>query len=153
MPLRKVLRSISVDWAQLRAAIAGIGSGWSCVKTPSFRALQGAPCEALCRFAHLGSETFQKRAKRPLFFKISISPCTESRTRVDSSDSQVACPAKAPTACLTTRPTRHWKYLRVGCILRLAMRETTVNCKFAPVRAQSSRFWKVSVWILNFQMS
>ena len=152
MPFRKVLRLIPHDWANLRVVIAGKGSGWSCSKTPSFRALQGASCEALCRFAHLGSETLQKRAKRPLFFEISIFACTESRTRVDSSDGQVACPAKAPTACLTTRPTRHWNFLRVDDISRLAMRETTVNCKFAPVRAQSSRFCKISVWILNFQM-
>ena len=135
MPFRKVLRLIPHDWANLRVVIAGKGSGWSCSKTPSFRALQELPSSlwssmlirASTSKLHLGSEALRKRAKLPVFFEISISSCTESRTRVDSWDSQVACREIAPTACLTTRPTRYWKFLRVNSILRLAMRETTVN--------------------------
>ena len=50
MPSRNIWRSISLDRANQSAEIAGIGWGWYIGTDPSFRALQGAPCEALCRF-------------------------------------------------------------------------------------------------------
>ena len=72
LPFKNVLRSSFLDRANLRAAIAGIGSGWYCGKTPSFRGLLGAPFEARCRFALLGSESLQKGAKQHLFVEMSI---------------------------------------------------------------------------------
>ena len=140
MPLRNALRSIFLDRANLKAATAGIGSGWYCSKTPSFRALQGALCEALSRFAHVWSESLQKGAKWPYVCEMSImTMCTQHgnsvvRTNVDRHNHGDAL---APSRRLTTEPTGHWTFARVDDFWRLTLRETTVNFKF-------SREWQTS---------
>ena len=146
MPFKKVLRSIfpwlsksegGNCWHRFRLILrwssklqSATGSSlWSCVQIRACCVWNGA-----------------KKSKIPLTlgdFDIHLHGESNCQTSVDSSDSQVAC--------LTTRPTWYQKYLRVDGISGLAVRKTTVNCKFASVRAQSSRFWKVSVWILDFQ--
>ena len=134
MPLRNALRSIFLDRANLRATTAGIGSGWYCSKTPSFRALQGALCEALSRFAHVWSESLQKGAKWPYVCEMSImTMCTQHgnsvvRTNVDRHNHGDAL---APSRRLTTEPTGHWTFARVDDFWRLTLRETTVNFKFS----------------------
>ena len=126
-------KGLEVDFCRLIESEGG-WHGFRLILRPSFsryslREAEEAPCDALCRFAHLGSETVRKRAKQPARFKISISGCSESRTRVDSlsPDSQIACPANAPTACLTTRPTRLWKRLGVDGVL--CARRPRDNCE------------------------
>ena len=77
MPFRNGWRSNILHWANLKAAIAGVGSGLYCGKTPSLRALQGAPCEALCRFAHLWSELsewLQNGANQQMFLRCRYYP-------------------------------------------------------------------------------
>jgi len=67
MPSRKIWRSISLDRAIQSAEIARIGRGWCIGTDPSFRALQGAPCEALCRFCVNGHSLAIDGLKRRYF--------------------------------------------------------------------------------------
>ena len=109
LPPENVLWTIYVDWAHQAAVIAGLGSSRHCCKIPSFRALQGAPCEALCRFAHLESESMQKGAKPQLFFEISIVTVSRSTGRVcGPNQHSVAEACRLMQLDLSSRPTLHW---------------------------------------------
>ena len=146
MPSRKIPRSIFFDWANLRAAIAGIGSEWYCSTSKSFRALQAAPCEALFRFAHLRSETLQKGAKPHIYSEISTVTVQQAARQqsgsIPSGQRGIPTPISGEFR-LTTRPIWHWIILRVDDIYRPSMRERHVNFKLTPVRARSS---PVAIW-------
>ena len=123
LPSRNVLRSIFLDWANLRAVIAGIGSGPYCSNTPSFRALQEAPCEALNRFAHVWSETLQKGAKPLWTFELStVTVNVANWQQCDSNGRSHSNCGKSPQQLweLSTRPTRqlnmttNLRYLSTG---------------------------------------
>ena len=123
LPFRNILRSSFLDRANLRASIAGIGLGWYCGKTPSFRLeVQSAAGSSLWRYVQIWASLVwivAKRSKQQLFFEKSIVTISRytgwqcgSNQRLHNSWS-VSADAAQQQRDLFTRPTRHWTSQRV----------------------------------------
>ena len=119
--LRNILRLISLDWANLRVAIAVIDWGWYCSTVPRAKALQTALCDSRFGFAHLRHETLQNEQKgAKLFLPLTVtvtmlqSTCDQwESTRIQRAaalrlDVDTSAGMDETPISLPTRPTLHW---------------------------------------------